>query len=115
MRWPIFTLTLACLLPTAVWAEPATTKHCLSNQQIRSKQMVVGQGYFVRTTDGWWHNMGEACAAYGPGRALATDSNNNRQCSGDMVTVFASSGVGSGTCRLGSWEKVDGPPDAAAR
>jgi hypothetical protein len=90
---------------------PPETRMCLENRDIRAKDISAEHGYFARTPQGWWRNTGPACSAYGPNRALFTRSIENRQCRGDIVTVFdAFSRIEYGACVLGAWERVDAPP-----
>lgn len=92
-------------------AAPAKTSNCLSNRDIRNRVATANDGYFARTSQGWWRNTGRACAAYAPNRALITRSNMDRQCRGDLVVVFDTvSRIEFGSCLLGDWVRVDGPP-----
>jgi hypothetical protein len=92
-------------------AAPPQTLACLDNRDIRTRQMSAEHGYFARTPQGWWRNTGPACSAYAPNRALVTRSPHNRQCRGDIVTVFDPfSRLEFGACVLGSWERVEAPP-----
>ena len=94
----------------------ANNRACLSNNDISAKQLSSENGYFARTRAGWWHNTGAACAAFGADRALKTNAYNDRQCRGDTVAVFHPfSRIDYGTCVLGAWEKVAGPPASAAK
>ncbi|KAB7645485.1 hypothetical protein [Polymorphobacter fuscus] len=87
------------------------TQLCLENRALRAKELSATHGYYVRTSQGWWRNTGPACPAYGPNRALATQSTQNRQCRGDVVNVFDPfSRIQFGGCVLGAWERVSGPP-----
>ena len=93
-----------------------TTKSCLANRDIRAKRLSSETGYFAQTRSGWWHNIGKACPAYGADRALVTRSTVDRQCSGDLVSVFDTfSRIEYGACALGRWEKVAGPPPVAGK
>jgi hypothetical protein len=87
------------------------TRLCLENRDIRTKDLSPANGYFARTSQGWWRNTGPVCAAYVRDRALATRSTENRQCRGDVVTVFDPfSRIEFGGCVLGAWERVSAPP-----
>jgi len=106
-------LTVAVAAPSIAApaiAAAATSKKCLTNREIRGKDISAENGYFARTSRGWWRNAA-ACPAFGSDRALTTRSNTNSQCSGDLVTVFHPfSRIEYGGCVLGDWEKVAGPP-----
>lgn len=103
-------LGLAASMPARA-ADPPETRLCLENPDIRAKDLSPVNGYFARTSQGWWRNTGPACAAYSRDRALATRSTANRQCRGDQVTVFDPfSRIEYGGCVLGAWERVSAPP-----
>lgn len=119
MRASLAMILLALAVPVlagpALAAEPASDRKCLENRDIRQKQLSAADGYFVRTSRGWWRNSA-ACSAYGKGRALRTNAYNDRQCRNDLVEVFdAYSRIGYGACTLGDWQKVAGPPEVAAK
>jgi hypothetical protein len=117
-------MTMRCLLPLLLLAgvaapalaqtEPDNApdkRACLQNRDIRAKDVSADHGYFARTPQGWWRNTGPNCSAYGPNRALATRSNEDRQCRGDLVSVFDPfSRIEFGSCLLGEWVRVDAPP-----
>lgn len=115
----IFTATAAAMLAApvlgaatmlAAGAAPETAQ-CLSNRDFRDKTLSSSSGYFVRTSKGWWRNTGPACAVYARNRALATRSPQDRQCKGDLVTVFDPyTWVEFGGCVLGDWQRVSAPP-----
>lgn len=87
------------------------TRLCIDNSTIRAKDLSPRNGYFVRTSQGWWRNTGPACAAFARDRALRTRSTQNAQCRGDVVTVFDPfSRIEYGGCVLGGWERVSAPP-----
>lgn len=99
---------------TSPTATPAATSVCLDNRDIRSKVVSAENGYYARTSKGWWRNTGAACPAYGDNRVLITRSNINRQCRGDMVEVYDNfSRISYGSCVLGSWERIAGDPPKA--
>jgi hypothetical protein len=106
--------TLAGLSVGAAAAAPsATSKTCIGNREVKSKNLSAENGYFVRTSSGWWHNT-VSCPAFAADRALITRSYNDRQCRGDLVEVYHPfSRINYGGCVLGAWEKVEGPPAAA--
>jgi hypothetical protein len=80
---------------------------CLANRDIKARRMTAEQGYYVRTSKGWWHNLGPSCSAYGRNRALITQSLNNQQCRGDVMTVVDPfSRIEFGGCALGAWQQV---------
>lgn len=114
MRQKLFAGLLWVLAAPAAAAPPATppeTTRCLSNRDIRAKVTTAADGYFARTRQGWWRNNGQVCSAYGPNRALVTRSIEDRQCRGDLVVVFDPvSRIEFGSCALGDWVRVDGPP-----
>jgi hypothetical protein len=92
------------------------TRNCLSNRDIRAREMSAEAGYFARTPQGWWRNTGPACSVYAPNRALLTRSIQDRQCRADIVVVFdAFSRIEYGACVLGDWVRVDAPPEALFR
>ena len=94
---------------TAITAPVRTI--CLGNRDIRAKALSAADGYYARTSRGWWRNTGRSCSAYAPTRALMTQSTQDRQCRGDLVVVFdAFSRIEYGACVLGDWVRVDGPP-----
>ena len=105
---------LLVLASPAVASEPVVppeTAMCLPNRDIRAKVTTAADGYFARTPRGWWRNTGPACSAYAPTRALVTRSTQDRQCRGDLVIAFdAVSRIEFGSCLLGDWVRVDGPP-----
>ncbi|WP_426167780.1 hypothetical protein [Sandarakinorhabdus sp. DWP1-3-1] len=104
------TLALAAVAVPAAAAEPPAGKTCIGNREIKEKRMAADTGYFVRTAAGWWHNQ-TSCPAFGQARSLITRSYNDRQCRGDVVDVFDPfSRITFGSCPLGAWEKVAGPP-----
>lgn len=116
-RLLILTL-LAGLAAPALAAEPTTpeTRDCLQNRSIRAKRLSAEQGYFVQTSQGWWRNTAGGCPAYGPRRAISTNSTADRQCKGDVVQVFdAQTRIGYGGCPLGAWEKLAAAPDVPAK
>ena len=109
MRY-LLALGLMVAAPVMAADEPET-RLCLENRDIRAKDLSPSNGYFARTSKGWWHNTGPACAAYARNRALLTRSIENRQCRGDMVVVFEpQSRIEYGGCVLGAWERVSAPP-----
>ena len=86
---------------------PSRSQECLANRDIKARRMTAEKGYFARTSLGWLRNLGPACAAYGPNRALVTRSLNDRQCRGDVVSVVDPfSRIEFGGCALGAWEQV---------
>ena len=90
---------------------PPETRLCLENRTIRIKDLSAANGYFVRTSQGWWRNTGPGCPAYARDRALRTYSTADRQCRGDVVQVFDPfSRLEFGGCVLGAWERVSAPP-----
>lgn len=106
-----FLLVLASSAAAAAAAMAPETAMCLSNRDIRAKVTTAADGYFARTPRGWWRNTGRACSAYAPTRALVTRSTQDRQCRGDLVIAFdAVSRIEFGSCLLGDWVRVDGPP-----
>ncbi len=116
MRILLPLLALASLSGAALAAEPATTKQCMANRDIRAKRLSPELGYYVKTSNGWWRNTGAACPAYAPDRALITRSYNDRQCSGDTVeTIEPHSRITYGGCVLGGWEKVAAEPDIPSK
>jgi hypothetical protein len=101
----------AVAAPALAASAPPETRLCLENRDIRTKDLSPVHGYFARTAQGWWRNTGAACAAYARDRALTTQSTSNRQCRGDVVTVFEPfSRIAYGGCVLGAWERVSAPP-----
>ncbi len=112
-RYALLAATLIGLSVGAAAATPsATTKTCIGNREIKAKNLSAENGYFVRTSQGWWRNT-VSCPAFGPDRSLVTRSYNDRQCRGDLVEVFDPfSRINFGGCPLGIWEKVEGPPAA---
>lgn len=103
---------LAVVAVTPVHAEePPKSSMCLSNRDIRAKDISAEHGYFARTPQGWWRNNGPACSAFGPNRAIITRSNQDRQCRGDLAVMFDPvSRIEYGACLLGNWQRVDAPP-----
>lgn len=101
-------LLLATAMPAlAAEPPPAEQQECLANREIKARRMTAEQGYFARTSRGWWRNLGPACAAYGRNRALITRSLNDRQCRGDVVSVVDPfSRMEFGGCGLGAWQRV---------
>ena len=107
----IVAVSLAVAAPALAADAPPETRLCLENRDIRTKDLSPANGYFARTSQGWWRNTGPACAAYARDRALATRSIENRQCRSDVVTVFDPfSRIEFGGCVLGAWERVAAPP-----
>lgn len=107
----IAAIGIIAAVPARAEDKPPETQLCIENRSIRAKEVSAEHGYFVRTPQGWWRNTGPACSAYGPNRALVTRSIENRQCRGDIVTVFDPfSRIEYGACVLGAWERVDAPP-----
>ncbi len=95
---------------------PALSQKCLMNRDIRAKRLSADQGYFAKTSRGWWQNSGGACPAYAPRRALKTASISNQQCSGDVVEVYdAITRIGFGGCALGDWRRISGEPPVPAQ
>ena len=108
---PIMLAVAALWSMAAVAGTGAERVTCLTNRDIRAKVTTAADGYFARTPRGWWHNTGQACAVYAPGRALLTRSPQDRQCRGDVVVVFdAMSRIEFGACALGDWVRVEAPP-----
>ena len=106
---PLFAVLAAA--PAAAADDPPATQLCLENRAIRAKDISAVNGYFARTSQGWWHNTGPSCSAYARDRALLTRSTQDRQCRGDLVEVFDPfSRIVFGTCVLGGWERVSAPP-----
>ena len=102
---------LAVATPVRADDKPPETQLCLENRSIRAKDVSAEHGYYARTPQGWWHNTGPSCSAYGPNRALLTRSTQDRQCRGDVVAVFDPfTRIEYGACVLGAWERVDAPP-----
>lgn len=102
---------VAVAAPAFAADTPPETRLCLENRSIRAKDLSPANGYFVRTSQGWWRNTGPSCAAYARDRALITRSTENRQCRGDVVVVFEPfSRIEFGSCVLGAWERVSAPP-----
>lgn len=109
-HWLLAAASLALSVGAAATTPSATTKTCIGNREIKSKNLSAENGYFVRTSSGWWHNT-VSCPAFAADRSLVTRTNNDRQCRGDLVEVFHPfSRINYGGCALGSWEKVEGPP-----
>lgn len=109
-------LMLGCALPAGAAETAPASRDCLANRDIRAKRLSAGEGYFARTSQGWWRNMGAACPAFAKDRALITRGNNDRQCSGDVVEVVDPvSRIGYGGCVLGRWERVAEPPPVSGR
>jgi hypothetical protein len=114
MRILIALLLIAAAAPVSAAETPASEtpgsepQTCLANRDIQARRMTAEQGYYVRTSKGWWHNLGPSCSAYGRNRALITRTLNNQQCRGDVVTVVDPfSRIEFGACALGAWQQVD--------
>ena len=111
----VLAVLLAILATPVVAAQPPTSKNCIANRDIKAKKLSAETGYYVQTSRGWWRNTA-SCPAFGPDRALVTRSNNDQQCSGDIVeAIDPFSRINYGGCGLGRWEKVDGPPVPGAK
>ena len=111
MRMTMMLLLAAIATPAIAADQPPATRLCLENRAIRAKDLSAEHGYFARTSQGWWRNTGTACPAFARDRALMTRSPSDRQCRGDVVTVFDPiSRMEFGGCALGGWERVEGPP-----
>ena len=107
----IAAIVLTVGAPAIVETAAPETRLCLQNRDIRTKDMSAANGYYVRTSQGWWRNTGASCSAYARDRALRTQSVQNAQCRGDVVTVFDPfSRIEFGGCVLGAWERVTAPP-----
>lgn len=108
MRILLPLLLLAITMPAIAAETPqAGPQECLANRDIKARRMTAEKGYYARTSRGWWHNLGPACPAYGPNRALITRSLNDRQCRGDVVTVVDPfTRMEFGGCGLGAWQQV---------
>ena len=107
---------LACAAPAlAADAPPAKPKlqACLTTRNIQQTQTGYDGQYYARLRDrSWWRNTME-CPGLSPRRALVHTSPIGSQCRGDIVQVvdFTMGGVSFGGCGLGSWERLDGPPN----
>lgn len=113
MRTLLTLLLIATAAPAIAAAPPnaapalAAPQECLANRDIKARRMTAEQGYFARTSAGWWHNLGPSCSAYGRDRVLITRSLNDRQCRGDVVSVVDPfSRIEFGGCGLGAWQRV---------
>jgi len=108
---PTLLLAIAAPLAAAPPGTPPETAACLSNRDIRVRVTTAAEGYFARTSQGWWRNTGPTCPAYARRRALLTRSNQDGQCRGDLVVVFDPlSRIEFGGCMLGDWLRVEAPP-----
>lgn len=88
------------------------SKKCVLNRDIRITKLSPANGYWVETINGWWRNTATGCPWYDNNRILRTLSINGSQCSGDLLEVVdrSSRKIVFGTCRIGGWQKMKGPP-----
>jgi hypothetical protein len=101
----IATMNGAPATPAAASAV-AVQQDCLPNRDIKVRRLSAEQGYFARTSRGWWRNLA-LCPAYGPNRALITRGLSDRQCRGDIVTIVDPfTRMEFGGCGLGAWQQV---------
>lgn len=99
--------------PAGTVVQPAgKTKKCMLNRDIQITKLSPANGYWVETINGWWRNTATGCPWYDNNRILRTLSNNDRQCSGDVLEVVdrSSRRIVFGTCGIGNWQKMKGPP-----
>jgi hypothetical protein len=98
--------------PGTVVQPTGKTKKCMLNRDIQITKLSPANGYWVETINGWWRNTATGCPWYDNNRILRTLSINDSQCSGDLLEVVdrSSRRIVFGTCKIGSWEKMKGPP-----
>jgi len=96
-------------------AAAGRTKKCMPNRDIQITNLSPANGYWVKTINGWWRNLATGCPWYDSNRILRTLSNNDMQCSGDILEVVdrASRRIVFGTCGIGDWEKMKAAPSTA--
>lgn len=116
MRTSLIFVALACAAPALAADAPAVKpklQDCLITRSIQQTQTGYDGQYYARLRDrSWWRNT-MICPGLHPRRALVHTSPIGSQCRGDIVQVvdFTMGGVSFGGCGLGSWERLDGPPN----
>jgi hypothetical protein len=119
----LLVLVAALALPAAALAQspapvaPAKTKKCILNRNIQITKLSPADGYWVKTTNGWWRNTASGCPWFDNNRIIRTFSVNDSQCEGDLVEVVdrSSRTIVFGNCGIANWEKMAGaPPDSTS-
>lgn len=119
MRAIVITLLLATGAPTLA-AAPAEkpmaaapkVKQCINLRNIGGTRIADDRTLYYREGRQWYRNdIRGGCAGLRPDRAISSRTPSTRLCSGDIITVFEpSSRIEFGSCGLGDFTPVDGPP-----
>ncbi len=101
----------AALAAAPVVAAPSPAL-CVRLNHVTETRVTDDRTVYYKEGSRWYRNdLGTSCPGLQPGVSLQTKTPSPSLCAGDMVTVFRPvTHVEYGTCGLGEFTRVDGPP-----
>ena len=110
-------LLILAALAAATPAAADQGKPCLNSRLVDEQRIADDHTIYFRESLRWYRNdLGSVCSGLTPRRGISTRTPTNRLCEGDIITVFEpNSPIELGSCALGRFTRVDGPPPSGRR